>query len=57
MKDLEWWDRFYAGLEKDLNRYTRPTNWQEKAMKAMSTKRKPVRNQHEGPTKWRNPNE
>lgn len=51
---LEWWDKFYTDMEKGLNscgrKYTRPTDWKERAMKAETNHRKPVRNQYEGLT-------
>ncbi len=54
MNSLDWWDRFYTDLEKGLSScgrsYTRPIDWRERALDIKI--RKPVRNQHEGRTKW-----
>lgn len=57
MKDLSWWDRFYADMEKGLTNYTRPSDWKERAAKAETRLSKPVRNQREGRTTWSSDND
>lgn len=50
--DILWWDNFYREIEKGFSSngksYVRPKDWLERAQRAESRSRKPVRSQYEG---------
>lgn len=48
--NYKWWDQFYTDMEKGLAKYTRPSDWKERASKAETRRHKPVRNQFDGRT-------
>lgn len=51
--DLKWIEEFYSNLERGFDKYSRPADYKERALKILyGNRRNLVRNQSEGATSW-----